>query len=147
MGLFRQFKDMTDTLRSDELKELKKQADARPKTSMLEGVKVANQAMKDAQELQRSAAAAGGLDPQGFAQTYTGGVAGNATGNAIADTGTLINNAPVVEMDLTVTVPGREPYQVTHRQLVAHSALPRFQPGASFSVRVDANDPTKLVIG
>ncbi len=147
MGLFRQFKDMTDTLRSDELRELKKQADAQPKTSMLEGVKFANQALKDAQELQQSAAGVGGLDPQGFAQTYTGGIAGNATVEAIADTGTMINNAPVVEMDLTVTVPGRDPYKVKHRQLVAHSALPRFQPGCSFSVRVDAGDPTKLVIG
>ena len=121
MGLFRQFKDMTDTLRSDELKELKKQADARPKTSMLEGVKVANQALKDAQQLQQDAAGVA-LDPQAFSQTYTGGVAGNATVNAIADTGTMINNAPVVEMDLSVSVPGREPYQVKHRQLVAHSA-------------------------
>ncbi len=146
MGLFRQFKDMTDTLRSDELKELKKQADARPKTSMLEGVKVANQALKDAQQLQQDAAGVA-LDPQAFSQIYASGASGNATVNAIADTGTMINNAPVVEMDLTVSVPGREPYQVTHRQLVAHSALARFQPGASFSVRVDANDPTKLVIG
>jgi hypothetical protein len=45
------------------------------------------------------------------------------------------------------TVPGKEPYAVKHRQLIAHSALARFQPGATFSVRVDASDPTELVIG
>ena len=47
----------------------------------------------------------------------------------------------------TVTVPGREPYQVKHRQLLAQSALARFQPGSTFSVRVDQSDPAKLVIG
>jgi hypothetical protein len=66
---------------------------------------------------------------------------------AIRDTGTLINMAPVCELDLTVSVPGKEPYAVKHRQLIAHSALARFQPGATFSVRVDASDPTELVIG
>jgi hypothetical protein len=74
-------------------------------------------------------------------------VPGSATVTAINDTGTMINNAPVCELDLTVTVQGREPYEVTHRQLLAHSVLPRYQPGAVFSVRVDQNDPTKLVIG
>jgi len=56
---------------------------------------------------------------------------------AYGDTGTLINMAPVSELDLTVTVPGKEPYAVKHRQLIAYSALARFQPGATFSVRVD----------
>jgi hypothetical protein len=36
---------------------------------------------------------------------------------------------------------------VKHRHLIAHSALARFQPGSTFGVRVDPNDPTKLVIG
>jgi hypothetical protein len=58
-----------------------------------------------------------------------------------------MNMAPVCELDLTVSVPGKEPYAVKHRQLIAHSALARFQPGATFSVRVDASDPTELVIG
>jgi hypothetical protein len=135
------------SLRSDELKELKEQADAQPKTSMLEGVKTANQAMKDARAMQAGAAGLGAMDPNAFAQTYTGGIAASATVNAINDTGTLINNAPVCELDLTVTVPGREPYRVTHRQLLAQSVISRYQPGAVFSVRVDQNDPTKLVIG
>jgi hypothetical protein len=77
----------------------------------------------------------------------SGGIAAIATVDAINDTGTMINNAPVCELDLTVTVPGRAPYRVTHRQLLAASALPRFQPGATFSVRVDRDDPTKLIIG
>jgi hypothetical protein len=58
-----------------------------------------------------------------------------------------VNNAPIVEMDLTVTVPGREPYSVKHRQLVAHTALANFQPGKTFPVHVDGADPSKIVIG
>ena len=134
MGMFRDMKDMMQTVRSDELKELKKKADAQPKRSMLEGVKMANAAYDDAMATQAAGA--------GMA-----GTAGTAVVNAIRDTGTLINMAPVCELDLTVTVPGKEPYAVKHRQLIAHSALAGFQPGATFSVRVDASDPTKLVIG
>lgn len=134
MGMFRDMKDMMQTVRSDELKELKKKADAQPKRSMLEGVKMANAAYDDAMAMQAGAA--------GMA-----GTAGTAIVNAIRDTGTLINGAPVCELDLTVTVPGKEPYAVKHRQLIAHSALARFQPGATFSVRVDAGDPSRLVIG
>jgi hypothetical protein len=149
MSMFRDMKDMIQTVRSDELKELKKKADAQPRTSMLEGVKLANQAVDQAAGMQQQAQALGQQvgDPASSAAAYGGGVAGNATVNAINDTGTTINNAPVVEMDLTVSVPGKEPYHVKHRQLVALSALPRFQPSAMFPVRVDQHDPTTLVIG
>jgi hypothetical protein len=145
MGMFRDMKDMMQTARSDELKELKKKADAQPKTSMLDGVKLANSAYDDAMVMQQGAA--GMADPAASQNTYLGGTQGTAIVNAIIDTGTVINNAPVCELDLTVTVPGKEPYSVNHRQLIAQSALARFQPGATFSVRVDASDRSKLVIG
>ena len=58
MGMFRSFKDMVDTTRSDELKQLRRTAGAMPKTSMLDGVKMANQAVNDAQAWQAQAAAA-----------------------------------------------------------------------------------------
>jgi hypothetical protein len=144
MGMFRDMKDMMQTARSDELKELKKKADAQPKMSMLEGVKLANAAYDDAMVMQQGAA---GMADPAFQNTYMGGTQGTAIVNAIKDTGTVINDAPVCELDLTVTVPGTEPYAVKHRQLIAQSALARFQPGATFSVRVDASDRSKLVIG
>jgi hypothetical protein len=149
MGMFRDMKDAMQTLKSDELKELKKKADAQPRMSMLEGVKVANQAMDQAAVMQQQAAEMQQTfgDPNAAMAAYTGGTQGTATVQALNDTGTMINNAPVVEMDLLVTVPGKEPYPVKHRQLLAHTAIPRFQPGATFSVRVDQNDPTKLIIG
>jgi hypothetical protein len=52
-----------------------------------------------------------------------------------------------MELDLMVNVPGREPYAVKHRQLVALSAIPNFQPGRSFPVHVEQQDPSKIVIG
>ena len=145
MGMFKDMGDAFKVLRSDELKELKRKADAQPKTSMMDGIRLANEAMdqvpmwqQQGAQLQQMAAGAG---------AYASGLAGNATVDAIADTGTLINNAPVMELDLTVNVPGREPYRVKHRQLVALSAIPNFQPGKSFPVHVDQSDPSKLVIG
>ncbi len=145
MGMFRDMGDAFKVLRSDELKELKRKADAQPKVSMMEGVRMANQAMDQVPVWQQQGAEMMQMANAGGA--YGTGLAGNATVTAISDTGTMVNNAPVMELDLTVNVPGREPYQVKHRQLVALSAIPNFQPGKSFPVHVDQNDPSKLVIG
>jgi hypothetical protein len=145
MGMFRQTKEAFQVLRSDELKDLKRKADAQPKVSMMDGIRVANEAMDQVPAWQQQ-----GADTQAMAAgtaAYASGVAGNATVNSISDTGTMINNAPVMELDLTVAVPGREPYQVKHRQLVALSAIPNFQPGKTFPVHVDHQDPSKIVIG
>jgi uncharacterized iron-regulated protein len=145
MGMFKQTKEAFQVLRSDELKDLKRKADAQPKTSMMDGVRMANEAMDQMPAWQQQ-----GADMQQMAANagaYVNGVVGNATVNAISETGTMINNAPVMDLDLTVSVPGREPYQVTHRQLVALSAIPNFQPGKMFPVHVDHLDPSKIVIG
>lgn len=148
MGMFKDMKGAFDVIRSDELKELKKKADAQPKTSMMDGVKMANQAMDSAQEMQASMSQSGlTANPMANMATMAGGLMGTATVTAITETGTVVNNAPVVELDLSVTVGGGEPYPVKHRQLIANAQLPSFQPGSSFSVRVDQNDPTKLIIG
>jgi hypothetical protein len=144
MGMFKDMGDAFKVLRSDELKDLKKKADAQPKVSMMDGIKMANEAMDQVPMWQQQAAQMQGM---AGAATYANGVAGNATVTAIADTGTLINHAPVMELDLMVNVPGREPYAVKHRQLVALSAIPNFQPGRSFPVHVDQQDPSKIVIG
>jgi hypothetical protein len=148
MGMFKDMGDAFKVIRSDELKDLKRKADAQPKVSMLDGLKLANEAMDSAQVWQQQGAGlqsmAGGMPG---AATYASGIPGNATVNALTDTGTMLNNAPVMELDLTVNVPGRDAYQVKHRQLVAFAAMGNFQPGKSFPVHVDQNDPSKLVIG
>lgn len=144
MGLFGHMKDMVQTVRSDELRELNKKAGSQPRMSMLEGVRMANQFADGATDMQQQWQTA---DPTAYTAVYTNGVQGTATVDAISETGIQMNDAPVCELDLTVVVPGREPYQVKHRQLLAISVLPRYQPGATFSVRVDGDDPSKLVIG
>jgi hypothetical protein len=145
MGMFRDVGDAFKVLRSDELKDLKRKADAQPKTSMMDGIKMANQAMDQVPVWQQQGAEMASMAAS--AGAYASGLAGNATVTGISDTGTMVNNAPVMELDLTVAVPGRDPYPVKHRQLVALSAIPNFQPGRTFPVHVDQQDPTKLVIG
>jgi hypothetical protein len=145
MGMFKDLGDAFKVIKSDELKDLKRKADAQPKVSMLDGLKLANQAVDQAPMWQQQAAEMGAMANGGG--TYATGIAGQATVNSLADTGTLVNSAPVMELDLTVAVPGRPPYQVKHRQLVSFAAMGNFQPGKSFPVHVDQQDPSKLVIG
>jgi hypothetical protein len=145
MGMFKDTRDAFKVLRSDELKDLKRKSDAQPKTSLMDGVRLANEAMDQVPVWQQQGAGMAAM--AGGAAAYANGVAGNATITGISDTGTMVNNAPVMELDLTVTVPGREPYPVKHRQLVALSQIPNFQPGRSFPVHVDNQDATKIVIG
>jgi hypothetical protein len=59
----------------------------------------------------------------------------------------FVNQAPVLELSMTVTIPGREPYPVKHRQLVSHAALARFQPGSVLPVKVSPQDNDQLMIG
>ena len=129
MALFRNLANMTGS---------------QPRTSMLEGVTMAN-AFADGEHMSQQAWQT--ADPAAHTAVYTNGLRGTATVNAISETGIKMNDAPVCELDLTVVVPGREPYLVKHRQLFAIAALPRYQPGATISVRVDRDDPSKLVIG
>lgn len=146
MGMFKDVGDAFKVLRSDELKDLKRRAGAQPKVSMLDGIKLANQAMDQVPVWQQQGATAQGMTA-GVSNTYASGVAGTATVKALSDSGTMLNNAPVMDIDLTVQVPGREPYDVKHRQLVAFAAMGNFQPGKTFPVHVDQADPTKIVIG
>ena len=145
MGMFRDMKESFQVIRSPELKELKRKADAQPRPSMMEGIRAANEAMDQAQALQQGAG--GMMDPAGQAALYGSGLAGSATIDGLADTGMFVNEAPVLELDMTVTIPGREPYKTKHRQLVSHAALARFQPGSVLPVRVSPQDPNQLMIG
>jgi hypothetical protein len=145
MGMFRDMKESFQVLRSPELKELKRKADAQPRPSMLDGVRAANEAFDQAQVLQQQAG--GMMNPGGQAALYQTGIQGNATIVSVADTGMFVNQAPVLELELTVSLPGQEPYTAKHKQLVSHVALANFQPGKSFPVRVSPQDPNELIIG
>lgn len=71
---------------------------------------------------------------------------GTATVRSLRDTGTTVNDNPVVELDLEVTVDGLAPYDVRHRQTISRLAVPGFQPGLTVPVRVDALDPQTLIV-
>ena len=147
MGMFRDMKDAIGVVRSDELKDLKRKADAQPKTSMMDGIKMANQAMDQATEFQAANGAQAGANPFANATAYSQTTPGSATVTAIQDTGTRINESPVVELDLMVTVEGREPYPVKHRQVISPVVMANFQPGSVITVRVDPADQSKIIIG
>jgi hypothetical protein len=75
------------------------------------------------------------------------GIVGQATVDAIADTGVTINENPEIELTLTVTVPGGAPYKATLKQVISRIAVAGYQPGATVPVRVSPDDPQVLMIG
>jgi hypothetical protein len=71
---------------------------------------------------------------------------GLATVVAVRDTGVMVDENPQAELDLQVAVAGLEPYDVTHRQVISRIAIGSFWPGAKVPVRVDPQDPQKLLV-
>jgi hypothetical protein len=88
-----------------------------------------------------------GEDAARTAYLRANGRAGTATISAIRDTGTTINDNPVVDLDLHVTVGEDAPYAISHRQMISRLAIPSFQPGATLPVHVDPANPSSLTIG
>ena len=83
----------------------------------------------------------------------TEGVPATAKLLAVRDAGVTLGGAavggldnPVADLDLEVTVEGREPYRVTVRQMVPRLAVARLLPGSELLVRVDAADPSVVLV-
>jgi hypothetical protein len=74
------------------------------------------------------------------------GIPGQARVDQLRDTGMRINENPRVQLQLTVTVPGCDPYAVTLTQIVSRISLGQFQPGAVIAVRVSPADRRVLLI-
>jgi hypothetical protein len=74
------------------------------------------------------------------------GLVGQATITEVRDTGTSVNHNPVVEFDLQVAVDGRDPYPVTHRQVVSKLVVGNFAPGAVVPVRIDPGNVAEVMI-
>jgi hypothetical protein len=103
--------------------------------AMRDGVAQANQTLGDLQ--------AEGMRAQ---HLMANGRAGAATITGLRDTGVTINDNPTVELDLSVSLDGGEPYAVTHRQTISRIAIASFQPGATVPVRVDPADRSSLLM-
>ncbi len=76
-----------------------------------------------------------------------------ATGNPatavivrLIDTGTTINNDPVVEFVLQVTPPDGETYEAHTKALVSRLDIPAIQPGRVVPVKYDPRMPTRVAI-
>jgi hypothetical protein len=104
--------------------------------AMKDGVAQANAMMGDIAEQQQKAQ-----------MLMTTGIVGQATIDAVNDTGVTVNDNPQIELALTVTVPGRDPYQASLTQVISRLTIASFQPGTTVPVHVSPDDPQVLMIG
>ena len=104
--------------------------------AMKDGVAQANEMLGDVAAQQQKAQ-----------MLMTSGIVGQATVDAINDSGVTVNDNPQVEFVLDVTLPGKEPYKASLTQVVSRLAIAGFQPGATVPVRVSPDDPQVLMIG
>ena len=75
----------------------------------------------------------------------TVGVLGKATITAMRDTGTVINEMHVLELDMTVEVNGFQS-EVTHTEAISPVLIGRLAPGAEITVKVDPQDHSRLIL-
>jgi hypothetical protein len=128
-----------------DLNQLKKAADdMRPPEhrGMLGGVRAIRDTVATGNQMVQGLAA----EQQKTAALMANGIVGQARIDQVSDTGTTINENPQVQFNLTVTIPGRDPYPSTLTQVVSRIAIGSFQPGASVPVRVSPEDPHTLMI-
>jgi len=71
------------------------------------------------------------------------GIAAKATIISVSDTGTMINNQPLLRIELAVQPPYDERFTATVEYVVPYSVLPQVQPG--MAVRVFYLEETKEV--
>lgn len=56
-----------------------------------------------------------------------------------------INNQPLLNLKLLIEEGGKAPYEVSLDTLIPRSAVPQFQPGANFKVKIDPANPQIIV--
>jgi hypothetical protein len=79
-------------------------------------------------------------------ELLTTGLVGRAEIVSATQTSMYVNEQPVVQLQLNVSVPGRAPYQVSHREVVPLLSLAVIQPGHSLPVAVDPANANKIAI-
>jgi hypothetical protein len=74
------------------------------------------------------------------------GQPGTATVTKVTQTGMYVNGQPVLGIDLQVNAPGRPAYAAHVREIVPLIGLANVQAGETYPVKVDANDPRKILV-
>jgi hypothetical protein len=74
------------------------------------------------------------------------GLDAEATIAGIQQTGMWMNDQPYVRLDLIVNVPGHQPYEVKHGEIVPQVALGRLTSGATLPLKVDPDRPSHLLV-
>lgn len=125
-----------------------------PRPGLSDSVKQAADAAEQAAVFRDAAAAtsgatagAPGFNPFQNAAAYNSAIRGSGTVISIVDTGQRFDVTPIYDITLEVTIDGKPPYEVVHRQMVAAAALGNWQPGKMTTLRVDPADPTKVMLG
>lgn len=125
-----------------------------PRPGMSDAIKQAAESAEQAAQLRGDAAAASGatagapgFNPFQNAAAYNSAVRGTGVVKAITDTGQRFAETPIYDITLEVTIDGKPPYEVVHRQMIAAAALGNWQPGKTTTLRVDPVDPTKVMLG
>ena len=88
-----------------------------------------------------------GANPFANAAAYNAAIPGSGEILSLTDTGTMLADSRIYDVGLRVTIEGREPYEVVHRQVLAETVLGGWQPGKVIALRVDAIDPTQVMLG
>ena len=140
MGIF---KDMRDTAKNlNELTQTGKEMQ-KEKYGTNNPFSVMNQSVAEANAVMQQVSQEQAL----VTRLMNTGIAGQGVITALRDTGVQVNMQPQFQIDLTVTVPGKDPYPVTITRVVQMSAIAMYQPGAVFPVKVDPDDPAVAIIG
>lgn len=75
-----------------------------------------------------------------------GGTPGTATILGMGQTGTLINNQPVLTFELLVELPGQQPYHASVKQTIPMMAIGMLAPGRRVGVLADPEHPQKVKV-
>jgi hypothetical protein len=74
------------------------------------------------------------------------GVQGRAQVVSATETGTRVNNKPLIAIQMLVQAPGLQPFTAIHKEVVSHVNMGRIQPGSQVAIVVDPKDRTQMVI-
>jgi uncharacterized protein DUF3592 len=77
---------------------------------------------------------------------HSTGVEAQAEIRRIEQTGMWMNNNPYVRLDLVLHVPGHQPYEVKHNEIVPAVLVGRLTSGQTLPVKVDKDHPSHFIV-